>query len=85
MKYYRFHEFNPDNWDNTEAILAMGATHYGTNMFGDIVIIKFVIQMSDEDAVASKLRFGNSVDIHEMSQNEILVLRDTGYIRENHK
>jgi hypothetical protein len=85
VKYYRFHEYNPKDWKNTEELLAMGATHYGTNMFGDISLRKFVMLMSDEDALAAKLRFGHEVDIYEMSQDEIDTLRNTGYIKDNHK
>lgn len=81
MKYYRFHEYNPDEWDNTETILAMGATHYGTNMIGDVVLRKFVIRLSEEDVLAAILKFGDKVDISLMKKDEIEFLKAQGYIK----
>lgn len=84
-EYYKIEEYRStegvDSWVVTDQLLDMGAVHYFTHMYGDYIIRNFFINITEEELVIIKLKFGNVLEIHLLSEIEILKLTSQGYIK----
>lgn len=81
MKYYWFLEINPIDWEVTNTLIEIGATHVSTNMLGDSHIRRFIKEITDEEATMLTLQFGDRISIWKVSAKEEMDLRSRGFIK----
>jgi hypothetical protein len=81
VSYYWFLEVNPVDWEVTNTLIELGATHVSTNMLGDKHIRRFVKNISDEEATLLILQFGDRISIWKVSSQEEEGLRSRGFIK----
>jgi predicted RNA-binding protein with PUA-like domain len=81
MKYYWLIECDPKDWDVTNSLLNMEATHIATNSFGNYFVRRFIKKLTDEEATLLTLQYGHRLAIYPVTDNESIHLKDRGYMK----
>ena len=80
MTYYNIVETAPRDWKDTNTILNMGGTHYGTIVRGQGWLRKFVIDLTDEELVIIKLTLSSEVTITKLTDGEVAKFKKRHYL-----
>ena len=81
MKYYWILEKNPEDWDVTDALLAMGAVHVSTTTFTFYHVRRFIKQLTEEEIILLMLKYGHCLTTRPATEDDMLSLKVRGHIK----